>query len=89
MKPKTDNELIHYDSLPLCPISFKIVRGNLGRILVEIHSVNHEVLGGSITPPSKTFYDPIADIIDDVFFQSLASFTPNELKHCYDMDMFK
>jgi hypothetical protein len=89
MKPKTDNELIHCDSLPLCFISFQIVRGNLGRILVENHSVNHEVPGGPIPPPSKTFYDPIADILDDVCFQSLASFTPNELKHCYDMDMFR
>jgi hypothetical protein len=89
LKPKTDNELIHCDSLPLCPFSFQIVRGNLGRIPVENHSVNHEVPGGPISPPSKTFYDPIADIVDDVCFQSLVSFTPNELKHCYDMDMFK
>jgi hypothetical protein len=89
MKPKTDNELIHCDSLPLCPISFQIVRGNIGQILVENHSVNHEILVGPISPPSKTFYDPIVDILDDVCFQSLASFTPNELKHCYDMDMFR
>jgi len=89
MKPKIDNELIHCDSLPLCPISFQIVRGNLGRILVENHSESHEILGGPISPPSKTFYDPIADILDDVCFQTLASFTLDELKHCYDMDMFR
>jgi hypothetical protein len=89
LKPKTDNELIHCDSLPLYPFYFQIVRGNLGRILVENHSVNHEVPRGPISPPSKTFYDPIVDIVDDVCFQSLVSFTPNELKHCYDIDMFK
>jgi hypothetical protein len=36
LKPKTDNELIHCDSLLLCPFSFQIVRGNLGRIPVKI-----------------------------------------------------
>jgi hypothetical protein len=36
---------------------------------------------------SETFYDPTADILDHMCFQSLVSFTPNELKNCYDMDM--
>jgi hypothetical protein len=40
-------------------------------------------------PLSKSFYDPIADILGNVCFQSLVSFTPNELKNCYDMDMIR
>jgi hypothetical protein len=38
---------------------------------------------------SETFYDPIVDILDNVCFQSLVSFTPNELRNCYDMDMIR
>ena len=40
-------------------------------------------------PLSKSFYDPIVDILNEVFFQSLFSFTPNELKNCYNMDMIR
>ena len=40
---ETGNELIYFDSFPLCFSSFQIVRGNLSHILVENHSVNHEV----------------------------------------------
>jgi hypothetical protein len=40
-------------------------------------------------PLSEEFYDPITDIMDDVCFQNLVAFTPNELKNCYDMDMIR
>jgi hypothetical protein len=43
----TGNELIYFDSFPLCFSSFQIVRGNLSHILVENHSVSHEM-------PSRT-----------------------------------
>ena len=89
MKPETGNEHIHCDSLPLCFNSFQNLRGNFGQILVESHSVNHEVPVGPVLPLSKAFYDPIADILDEVCFQSLFSFTPNELKNCYNMDMIR
>jgi hypothetical protein len=81
--------MILFDSLPLCFHSFQILRGNIGQILVEIHSVNHEVPVGPVLPLSKAFYDPIAHILDEVCFQSLFSFTPNELKKCYNMDMIR
>jgi hypothetical protein len=89
MKLEKGHELIHFDLLPLCFNAFQILRGNLGQILVESHSVNHEVPVGPMTLLSETFYDPIADILDDVCFQSPVSFTPSELKNGYDMDMIK
>jgi hypothetical protein len=89
MKPETGDELIHLDSLPLCFNSFQILRGNLGQILVESHSVSHEVPVEPMPPLSKAFYDPIADILDRLCFQSQFSFTPNDFKNCYDMDMIR
>jgi hypothetical protein len=44
----TGNELIHFDSLPLCFNSFQTLKGNLGQILVEDHSVCHEMLAEQI-----------------------------------------
>jgi hypothetical protein len=89
MMPETGDELIHLDSLPLCFNSFQILRGNLGQILVESHSVSHEVPVEPMPPLSKSFYDPIADILDNVCSQSQFSFTPNDFKNCYDMDMIR
>jgi hypothetical protein len=40
---ETDDELIQFDSIPLCFNSFHIVKGNFGHILVENHRRNHEV----------------------------------------------
>jgi hypothetical protein len=42
-----------------------------------------------MAPLSEAFYDPVVDLLDDVCFQILVSFTPNELKNCYDMDMIR
>jgi hypothetical protein len=81
MKPETSDELIHLDSLPLCFNSFQILRGNLGQILVESHNVSHEVPVEPMPPLSKAFYDPIADILDNVCFQSQFSFIPNVFKN--------
>ena len=89
MKQETGDELIHLDSLPLCFNSFQILRGNLGKILVESHYVIHEAPIEPMPPLSKTFYDPIADIMDNVCFQTQFSFTPNDFKNCYDMDMIR
>jgi hypothetical protein len=89
MKPKTGDELIHLDSLPLCFNSFQILRGNLGQIQVESHNVSHEEPIEPMPPLSKEFYDPIADILDNVCFQSQFSFIPNVFKNCYDMDMIR
>jgi hypothetical protein len=89
MKPETCDELIHLDSLPVCFNSFQILRGNIGQILVEGHNVNHEVLVEPMPPLSKVFYDPIANILDNVSFQSQFSFTLNDFKNCYDMDMIR
>jgi hypothetical protein len=89
MKPETSDELTHLDSLPMCFNSFQILRGNLGQILVESHSVSHEVPVEPMAPLSKAFYDPIADILDNVCFQSQFSFIPNVFKNCYDMDMIR
>jgi hypothetical protein len=88
-KPRTDNKLIHLDSLPLCFSSFQTLRGNLGHILVENHSVSLEVPANPIPQSSKAFYDPIANMLDNACFQNQVSFTPNELKNCYDMDMIR
>jgi hypothetical protein len=65
------------------------LRGNLGQIPVEGHSVSHEVLVEPMPPLSKAFYDPIANILDNVCSQSQFSFTPNDFKNCYDMDMIR
>jgi hypothetical protein len=77
---ETSDEKIHFDSLPLCFSSFQIVRGNLGHILVENHSVSHEVPIEPMPQSSKSFYDPIADMLDSLCFQSQVSFTPNDFK---------
>jgi hypothetical protein len=42
-----------------------------------------------IPQSSEIFYDPIADFLDNVCFQSQFSFTPNVFKNCYDMDMIR
>jgi hypothetical protein len=89
MKPETSDELIHLDSFPLCFNSFQILRGNLVQILVESRNVSHEVPVEPMPPLSKSFYDPIADILDNVCLQSQCSFTPNDFKNCYDMDMIR
>ena len=89
MNPEISDELIHFDSLPLCFNSFQILRGNLGQILVKSHNVSHEVPVEPMPPLSKSFYELIVDIMDNVCFQSLVSFTPNELNNCYDMDMIR
>ena len=65
------------------------MRGNLGQILVESHSVSHEVPVEPMPPLSKTFYDHIADIMGNVCFQSQFSVTPNDFKNSYDMDMIR
>jgi len=70
MKPEIGDELIHLDSLPLCFNSFQILRGNLGHIIVKSHNVSHEVSVEPMPPLSKEFYDPIADILDNVCLQS-------------------
>jgi hypothetical protein len=88
-EPATGDELIHFDSMPLCFSSFQIVRGNLGSILVENHSVNHEVLVEPMPQSSKALYDPIADMLDSLCFQSQVSCTPNDFNNCYDMDMIR
>jgi hypothetical protein len=88
-KPGTGNELIHFDSLPLCFSSFQTLKGNLGQILVEDHSVSHEMPAEQIPQSSKIFYDPIANMLDRLCFQSQFSFTPNDFKNCYDMDMIR
>jgi hypothetical protein len=41
--PRTDNEQIHFDSLPLCFSSFHTLKGNLGQIMDEDHKVSHEM----------------------------------------------
>jgi hypothetical protein len=89
MKPETGDELIHVDSFPLFFNSFQILRGNLSQILVKIHSVSHEVPIEPMPPLSKAFCDPIADMLDRLCFQSQFSFTPNDFKNCYDMDMIR
>jgi hypothetical protein len=88
-KPRTGNELIHFDSLPLCFNSFPTLKGNLGHILVEYYSVSHEMPSGQIPQSSKIFYDPIANMLDRLCFQSQISFTPNVFKNCYDMYMIR
>jgi hypothetical protein len=42
-----------------------------------------------IPQSSKIFYDPIANMLDRLCFQSQFSFTPNDFKNCYDMDMIR
>jgi hypothetical protein len=88
-KPETGDELIHFDSLPLCFNSFQILRGNLGQILVESHSVSREVLIEPMTPSSKELYDPIAYILDGLCSQNHFPFTHNDFKDRYDMDMIR
>jgi hypothetical protein len=89
MKLETSDELIHLDSLPLCFNSFQILRGNLGQILVESHSVSHEVPIEPMAPLSKSFYDPIADVLDDLCRQSHFPSSSYRLKGCYDIDMIR
>jgi hypothetical protein len=79
-KPETGDELIHFDSLPLCFNSFQILRGNLGQILVEDHNVSHE-MPAKIPQSSKIFYDPIVDVLDDLCCQS--HFPSSSYRLCY------
>jgi hypothetical protein len=85
----TGDDLIHFDSLPLYFSSFQFVRGNIGHILIENHSVNHEVPVDPMPQSSKALYDPIAYMLDIFCFQNQVSFTPNDFKNCYDMDMIR
>ena len=89
MKPKIGDELIHLDSLSLCFSSFHTLKGNHDHILVEDHRVSHEILAKQIPQSSKIFYDPIANMLDRLCFQSKFSFTPNDFNFFYDMDMIK
>jgi hypothetical protein len=88
-KPGTGNELIHFDSPHLCFSSFQTLKGNVGQILVEDHSVSHEMPTKQIPQSSKIFYDPIANMLDRLCFQSQFSFTPNDFKKIYDMDTIR
>jgi hypothetical protein len=88
-KPRTGNEMIHFDSLPLCFSYFQTSRGNISHSSVENHSVSLEVPVNPIPWSSKAFYDPIVDMMVNVCFQSQVSFTPKELKNFYDMDMIR
>jgi hypothetical protein len=65
------------------------VRGNISHILVENHSVSHEIPVEPMPQSSKALYDPITDMLDNLCFQSQFSFTPNDFKSCYDMDMIR
>jgi hypothetical protein len=65
------------------------LKGNLGQILDEDHRVSHEMSAEQIPQSSKIFYDPIANMLDRLCFQSQFSFTPNDLKNCSDMDMIR
>jgi hypothetical protein len=65
------------------------LKGNLGQILDEDHRVSHEMSAEQIPQSSKIFYDPIANMMDRLCFQSQFSFTPNDFKNCYDMDMIR
>jgi hypothetical protein len=65
------------------------VKGNLGHILVDNHRRNHEVSVEPMLHPSKALHDPIVDMLDGLCFQSQASFTCNDFKSCYDMDMIR
>jgi hypothetical protein len=89
IEPGTGDEMIHFDSLPLFFSSFQIVRGNIGHILVENHSVSHEVPIEPMSQSSKALYDPIVDMMDRLCFQIQVSFIPNDLKNRYDMDMIR
>jgi hypothetical protein len=88
-KPGTGNKLIQLDSLPLCFSSFQTLRGNLGHTPVENHRVSHEVPIEPKPLSSEAFYDPIVDMLDSLCFQRQFSFTPNDFKNCYDMDMIR
>lgn len=85
----TYDELIHFDSIPLCSNSFQILKVNLGHILVDNHRRNHEVSLEPMLQPSKALHDPIVDMLDGLCFQSQVSFTRNDFKRCYDMDMIR
>jgi hypothetical protein len=65
------------------------VRGNLSHILVKNHSVSHEMPVEPMPQSSKILYDPIANMLDSLCFQSQFSITPNDFKSCYDMDMIR
>ena len=89
VNPEIGDELIHLDSLPLCLNSFQILWGNLGQILVESHSVSHEVPIEPMAPLSKSFYDLISDVLDDLCRQSHFPSSNYRLKGCYDIDMIR
>jgi hypothetical protein len=58
IESKTDNELIWFDSLPLCFNSFHIVKWNLGHIVVDDHGRNHEVSVEPMLQLSKSLHEP-------------------------------
>ena len=63
-KFKAEEELIQFDSLPLCFNSSQILKGNLGHILVDNHRRNHEMSMEPTLQSSKALHDPIADTLD-------------------------
>ena len=89
IESETDDELIQFDSMPLCFNLFQIVKGNIGHIVVDNHGRNHEVSVEPMLQPSKTLHDPIDDMLDGLCFQSQFPLTRNDFKKCYDMDMIR
>jgi hypothetical protein len=65
------------------------VRENFSHILAENHSVSHEILVEPMPWSFKSLYDPIDNMLDSLCFQIQFSFTPNDFKSCYDMDMIR
>ena len=65
------------------------MKGNLGHYLVESHRGNHEVSMVPRMQPSKAPHDQIADTLEGWSFQSHFSYTHNNSKIFYDMDLIR
>ena len=85
----TYDELIHFDTIPLCSNSFQILKGNFDHILNDEYKKDYKVSLEPMKQPPHLQQDPIAEVLVDICRQSPVSFASHGLKKTYDFDMIR
>jgi hypothetical protein len=86
---QTEDELMHYNSIPLTFNSFQFLKKIFNHVMDDKHTENQEFVLEPIKQSSQSMQDPIADVLDDLCCQSHGSFSSYELKSSYDIDMIR
>jgi hypothetical protein len=86
---ETDDDLILFDSIPLCSNSFQILKGNFGHILNDEYMKDYNVSLEPMQQLPHLLQDPITEVLVDICRQSPVSFASHGLKNIYDFDMIR